>query len=193
MSKVKVHKSIIRNQEIPDKHHDIGSIDFVRAEFCTVTGIFTESRIPREQISRLPSFIHCYGIRHDDRGYPCTIEQNVAVNRFGTFLTTDNNLQPFMNSSVLFDNFIPINDDEDDYCIDWDTIINPTIWIVEETIKVISHQIKKYECIPNESAANSISTLLEDEKILDTLNQFGNMFNMTGSWAMNRTVGSDNK
>lgn len=65
------------------------SIDFVYAKFNEYDGLFTEEKINKDIIKALPNFIYHYDIRHDDdgRGNPVTLENNVAVNRFGTFLT----------------------------------------------------------------------------------------------------------
>lgn len=65
--------------------------------------LFTELRVNKDTI---PYGMYCYALRYgDDDGMPCTIEQNVIVNYFGTVIV-----------SVPFDfenkDYIPVNYDD---------------------------------------------------------------------------------
>lgn len=48
-----------------------------------VRGYMYQGRVDR---SLVPEDWYVYDVRHGDSGYPCTIEERVVVNHYGTFL-----------------------------------------------------------------------------------------------------------
>lgn len=67
------------------KREKVSDVTFGLYEICRQLVLFTDFRIDRETV---PEGLTLYEIRHDDngRGTPCTIENKVAVNFYGTIL-----------------------------------------------------------------------------------------------------------
>ena len=49
-----------------------------------VKGYMYQGRVDRDIV---PEGWHAYDVRHGDSGNPCTVEEKVVVNHYGTFLT----------------------------------------------------------------------------------------------------------
>ena len=128
-------------------------LNLTMAKFGKYSGAFTEEKISADALKQsitsmfnmLPlikykpgvtadevfSHINRYEIRSDDdgRGDPCTIEPSVAVNRFGTFLSSD-----IINFGS--DGYIEITDNDYEFT----GKIPMNIWILME---IISTDIEK--------------------------------------------------
>ena len=65
---------------------DIKDTTLSEVELYGRLSLFTDSRVARD---KLPEGVYCYEMRHgDDMGEPVSVEDHVAVNHFGTILTT---------------------------------------------------------------------------------------------------------
>jgi hypothetical protein len=83
-------------------------VDYENGEFADMTietaegeftGSFSQFRINKESI---PENMHVYELRHgDDDSIPCSIENSVVVNLYGTFIST---------TPIQINDFITINE-----------------------------------------------------------------------------------
>ena len=69
----------------PDVQLDHNAPRYQMAEIMGQEVLFSNGRIDREN---LPDGLYCYDLREGDSGYAATIEPSVAVNHFGSILTT---------------------------------------------------------------------------------------------------------
>ena len=69
----------------PDVQLDHTAPRYQLAEIMGQEVLFSNGRIDREN---LPDGLYCYDLREGDSGYAATIESSVAVNHFGSILTT---------------------------------------------------------------------------------------------------------
>ena len=60
---------------------------FYEAELLGIRALYTELHTDK---SSIPDGMYCYDLRHgDDDSFPSAVENSVAVNYYGTILTTE--------------------------------------------------------------------------------------------------------
>lgn len=101
-------ESISENQNSRRLNYDDKRIQYsymdINSEFY---GLYTDSRINKDS---LPDDLYMYELRHDDYGVLCTIEHNVAVDFYGTFIT-NKEINTFDNDSSINVDYINIEQD----------------------------------------------------------------------------------
>lgn len=105
---------------------------FIYCEIEGHSGIFTDCEIYKKLLDSIPKAIHHYDIRHDVHGYsvPITLENNVAANRLGTFLTLD---------EIDFDGAESI--DINDYYFNKSFNIKYNDWVMSNQQYILSHKL----------------------------------------------------